>query len=192
MKHASLERPQIPRVALGQFFARLWSQTHDHVKLKNSPSRCGKARGTQLAFGIEIGILSYMDNRTEKRRTGDVGEDLAVKFLVKHGYRVTGRNYLKKFGELDIICEKDGKIHFVEVKTVSRGTPQNVSRVTPLDEYRPEDNLHPWKLKRIKRAIQVYLEEKKVSRDFEFHAILVILNTERKTAQVKMLKNLII
>ncbi|MDP2630042.1 MAG: YraN family protein [Candidatus Uhrbacteria bacterium] len=137
-----------------------------------------------------------MDSRTEKRRTGDIGEDLAAKFLVKHGYRVTGRNYLKKFGELDIICEKDGKIHFVEVKTVSprkRACPfqQNVSRVT-FDEYRPEDNLHPWKLKRIKRAIQVYLEEKKVSQDMEFHAILVILDREKKTAKIKMLKNLII
>jgi Holliday junction resolvase-like predicted endonuclease len=59
---------------------------------------------------------------TEKRKTGNLGEDIAAMFLMKHGFGIIERNYLRKWGEIDIVAKKGGVLHFVEVKTVSCGT----------------------------------------------------------------------
>ncbi|MBE7075821.1 MAG: YraN family protein [Clostridiales bacterium] len=48
---------------------------------------------------------------------GDCGEILAQKFLRKLKYKIIETNYKNKFGEIDIIAQKDGKIVFVEVKS---------------------------------------------------------------------------
>lgn len=48
---------------------------------------------------------------------GKNGEDRVANFLRKNGYAVIGRNYQCRFGEIDIIAEKDEYIIFVEVKT---------------------------------------------------------------------------
>ena len=129
-----------------------------------------------------------MKNKTDMQKIGKIGEDLAETFLVKHGYVVIQRNYLRKFGEIDLICKKSEKTHFIEVKTVSRGT---VSRET-VDEYRPEDNIHSSKLKRIGRTIEAYLDENKIEGEWEFHALLITLNKIEHTAKIKFLRNLIL
>ena len=129
-----------------------------------------------------------MSLKTQKQTIGQIGEDVATKFLVKRGFVILQRNYLKKFGEVDVICRKGGKVHFVEVKTVSH---KNVSRETS-DEYRAEDNIHPAKLKRIGRTIEVYLNEKDIKDDWEFHAVTVLLDSTKKIARVRFLQNLII
>lgn len=69
------------------------------------------------------------------QRTGAHGEDLASDFLAGKGYRILGRNYRCKGGEVDIIA-RDGKtLVFVEVKTrrsSSYGVPQLA--VTPFKQ----------------------------------------------------------
>ena len=49
--------------------------------------------------------------------TGKSGEDRVVSFLRKQGWGVVKRNYQCRFGEIDIIAEKEKYIVFVEVKT---------------------------------------------------------------------------
>jgi Holliday junction resolvase-like predicted endonuclease len=73
---------------------------------------------------------------TEKRKTGDLGEDVAVMFLMKQGFSIIERNYLRKWGEIDIIAKKAGKLYFVEVKTVSCGTRDDVTRETAQSKLR--------------------------------------------------------
>lgn len=51
------------------------------------------------------------------RLLGIKGEDLAVKFLKKKGYRILSRNYKTPLGEIDIIAEDRDTLVFVEVKT---------------------------------------------------------------------------
>lgn len=48
---------------------------------------------------------------------GRNGEDLAVQFLEKSGYKIIARNFSNRYGEIDLIAEKKNELHFVEVKT---------------------------------------------------------------------------
>ena len=48
---------------------------------------------------------------------GRDGEDLAVSFLKKKGYKIIERNFRTSFGEIDIIAKDGEVIVFTEVKT---------------------------------------------------------------------------
>ncbi len=45
------------------------------------------------------------------------GETLAGKILKKKGYKILKRNYVSRYGEIDIIAYSRGTVSFVEVKT---------------------------------------------------------------------------
>ncbi len=129
---------------------------------------------------------------SEKQKIGEIGENIAVKFLVKHGFTILDRNYTKKWGELDIVAEKDSKLYFIEVKSVSRETFGNVNRET-LDQYNPEDNMHPWKLKRMARTIQTYLLSKRLDeKEWQVDLLVVLLNLKDKSAKIKVVKDIIL
>lgn len=141
------------------------------------------------------------DKRTEKRKIGDIGENIACRFLVKRGFEIVEQNYSKKWGEIDIIARKAGKLHFVEVKSVTRENLKNVSPACPAretDGYRPEDNLHPWKLKRLSRVIQTYLLGYKGNRevshetDWQFDVVVVYLDLKSLQAKVNYLEDIIL
>ncbi len=131
-----------------------------------------------------------MSDLTEKRKLGNLGEDLACMFLVKRGFSITEKNYLKKWGEIDIIAQNGLKTHFIEVKSVSC---ENVHGIAGR-EYRPEDNLHPWKLQKLSRTIQTYLLEKRVSAETEwqFDVITVYIDKIRLISKISLLENVIL
>ena len=122
--------------------------------------------------------------KTPKRATGDIGEGVAIKYLQSKGFRILERNYLRKWGEIDIVAEKGSMISFVEVKSVTRAT----------SGYRPEENVHPAKLKRLHRAIQTYLLDHKVPEDKEWRidVACVYLDFDTRKARVEMLENVIL
>ena len=130
---------------------------------------------------------------SQSQKTGETGENIATKFLVKHGYSIVDRNYTQKWGEIDIVAEKQSRLHFIEVKSVSRETLDVVTRET-IDQYRPEDNMHPWKLKRLSRAVQTYLLSHKVPEDKEWHVdlLVVFLGLKDRKARVKIVSDIIL
>ncbi len=143
---------------------------------------------------------------TYKRYIGNLGEDIACQFLVERGFIIKDRNYLKKYGEIDIVAEKDKLLHFIEVKSVSRleksrrslGARHKNNIQDGRSGYSPEENLHPWKLKRLARTIESYLLDKKknvkggLNSDWQFDAIVVFLYANEKTAEVKFLQNIML
>lgn len=63
----------------------------------------------------------------EKKELGKKGEELAIHFLKKNGYKIIQKNYVCKLGEIDIIARDKDTLVFIEVKTRSSnifGPPQ--------------------------------------------------------------------
>ena len=131
---------------------------------------------------------------SETQKIGEVGENIAVKFLMKHGFNILDRNYTKKWGEIDIVTEKDNKLYFIEVKSVNYLPAKALASVDKTqDDYRPEDNMHPWKMKRLSRTIQTYILSKKLDhREWQVDLLLVFLDLKNKNARVKVVKDIIL
>jgi putative endonuclease len=131
---------------------------------------------------------------TEKRKKGDIGEEMACKYVENKGYFVKERNYWKPWGEIDIIAQKDLVLKFIEVKTVTRENPDDISHEISGGQMRPEENFHEAKLRRLHRAIQTYLLQKKVpeSVPWEIDLACVYLNYETKKARVELFENIIL
>ena len=53
----------------------------------------------------------------KKQNVGQWGEEKASEYLKQQGYKILHRNYHTKYGEIDIIAEKNDIISFIEVKT---------------------------------------------------------------------------
>ena len=53
----------------------------------------------------------------ERERLGDKGEEIAVAYLIKEGYRIHDRNWRYGHKEIDIIAQQGEEIVIVEVKT---------------------------------------------------------------------------
>lgn len=98
---------------------------------------------------------------------GKKGEDLASKFLEENDYQIKIRNYRFKKSEIDIICEKEGLLIFIEVKT----------RSSNAFGY-PEEFVSTTQQKAIIRAAEVYIEENKWTGDIRFDVIAIILSSE--------------
>ena len=52
-----------------------------------------------------------------RKATGILGEELAGRFLLDHGYRIIDRNYRVREGEVDIVATQNECLVFVEVRT---------------------------------------------------------------------------
>ena len=126
------------------------------------------------------------------QKIGQIGEDIACMFLMKHGFSVLERNYTKKWGEIDIIAMKNGKRYFVEVK--SKQVNNDFESIGQPDvSNRPEENMHPWEMKRLRRVVETYLISKRLGdTDWQFDLLVVYINMEKRIARVKVVDNIIL
>ena len=61
------------------------------------------------------------------RASGLSSEALAADWLAQRGFRILERNFTVKGGELDLVCDQDGTLVFVEVrarKDARHGAPE--------------------------------------------------------------------
>jgi putative endonuclease len=120
-----------------------------------------------------------------KRAKGNKAEDIACDFISREGFVVIERNYLKKWGELDIVAKKGGVLHFFEVKSTFAGIG---------DQYRPIENIDGWKVKHLRKIVETYLNEKAGGEEtpFEFHALSVFVDERSGESRVEWIKNVIL
>ena len=97
----------------------------------------------------------------QRKRLGGLGEAFAAEILALDGYDIMERNYTCRYGEIDIIAEKEEELFFVEVKT-RRGDAFG----DPALSITPAKRLH------MRRAASNYLSEH--SGHHRFFSFLVV------------------
>ena len=122
--------------------------------------------------------------RKENDDIGSWGEEIAVEFLRKKGYRIIERNFRCKRGEIDIVASEGNSLVFVEVKTRSS---------TQFGE--PEQAVNPEKLRHLQHTAYIYLRKNKIKPGgvrfrFDIVSILADWNT-RKVVSIKLFKGII-
>ena len=126
------------------------------------------------------------------RHKGKIGENIASIYLEKQGFKVIERNYQKKWGEIDIVARRTGKVHFVEVKTVSYETKAYLEHSVSRGTWKPEDNVHPYKIKKLSRAIESWLMERRYKGEWQIDVAAIKVVPREKYAMVKYIENVIL
>ncbi len=123
---------------------------------------------------------------------GKLGEDIASKWLSDKGFVTVERNYWKKWGEIDVVARAtSGKIHFIEIKTVSYETRQGMDQAISRGTWRPEENVHLYKQKRLARAIQTWMAERKYTGEFQIDILTLRMVQQEKFVRIKLIENVI-
>ncbi len=141
---------------------------------------------------------------TEKQNTGKLGEDIAVKYLEKHGYKILERNYRKPWGEIDIVASENnavisGKSNY---RIITALLPQQLPQLVFVEvkaqninfEWRPEENITFHKKHQLSRIVMTYLKTNKIPEDqnWRIDVVAIKLNFETKNAQIEHIKNIML
>ena len=128
-------------------------------------------------------------NDPKRKMVGRVGEDVAAQFRGRKGFKILERNYRKPWGEIDIIAEKGGIVRFVEVKAVSREALGDISREN--NNYRPEEQVHPTKLRKIARTAELYMNGKGDRREYQIDVVGVLLDMNTRKARCRLFEQVL-
>jgi len=128
-------------------------------------------------------IYRMVEDR-ERKYVGRIGEQIAADFLVRKGFSILMRNYRKPWGEIDIIAEKGNVVRFVEVKTLAQEDLPNVSREN--NNYRPEEQVQPWKLKKISRTAETYMNATRDHREYQIDVVGVFIDLSKRVARCRL------
>ena len=72
---------------------------------------------SRFLYWISQAWAFLVASRSRVRSTGEAGEQLAIQFLKRMGYRIVCQGYRESGGEIDIIALDKRTVVFVEVKT---------------------------------------------------------------------------
>lgn len=116
-----------------------------------------------------------------RQQVGRFGEKLARQFLKRRGYQIITTNYYTRWGEIDLIAQKNERLFFIEVKTRLTnkfGWPEEAVTKTKLD-------------KLIKTAKKYIWDNKLTNPDAQIDIISVEINRTQKRAKIKHWPNII-
>ncbi|MEI6509586.1 MAG: YraN family protein [bacterium] len=120
-----------------------------------------------------------MSSSPSSRLSGAPGEEAALRFLLRKGYRLVERNVRSRWGEIDLVCRKGSTLVFVEVKS-----RRSLSAGHPLEM------LTPAKQARLRRATFFYMmrsEHPKAS--YRIDLVAIILDREGRVQEITHLEN---
>lgn len=126
---------------------------------------------------------------SKKRQFGNIGEKIAVKKLQQQGFVILEQNYLRKWGEIDIVARAtNGVVHFVEVKCVSRDIPKNNTKSVSYDTFRPEENVTREKILKLERVIHSWITEHKYEGEWQIDVAAVELDMKRRIGKFRFIE----
>jgi putative endonuclease len=115
-----------------------------------------------------------MKTTSHNQQFGKLGEDIAAEYLEKKGYKILSRNYRCGRVELDIICEVNKEIVFVEVKT----------RTSDMMAY-PEQAVGKSKQRNIRLAAENFLEENQITASARFDIVAVVIGEKFEVEHIE-------
>ena len=127
----------------------------------------------------------------KKNKVGAWGEQIAARQLKKRDFSILSLNYLKKWGEIDIVARKGNTVHFVEVKTVSYETRRDLDRAVTRGTWRPEEQVHRFKLRKLYRTIESWLMEHEYEGEWQIDVAAVRVVPREKYATWQFIENII-
>jgi putative endonuclease len=102
----------------------------------------------------------------QRRQVGDSGEQRAVDYLKREGYKILDRNWRRgAAGELDIIAALKNELVFVEVRTIES---QHFGF--------PEESVGPRKQRQLARLATAYVQHVKHPGDWRIDVIAIDRN----------------
>lgn len=134
---------------------------------------------------MSIYLVNNLTKTYSMSKTSEFGawaEYNVAQYLESKNYEVIDRNYRKKWGEIDIVAQKEGILVFVEVKANKK----------EIAGFEPENRVSPEKLRRMHRAIQTYLAAKKYKpqQEWQIDIVSLILDRDRGVIKIKHFKNI--
>lgn len=113
-------------------------------------------------------------NKTNNWKTGQIGENIAAKYLTDHGLEILSRNYRTRFGEIDIIAKEKDTYIFVEVKTKIG------------DQFgTPEEMINPGKVAKVLNMASVYLTKEGLGdQPCRLDAVAIVLDENLKVVSL--------
>ena len=99
-----------------------------------------------------------------KTEIGKKGEEMAVTYLRKRGYKILATNWHFHHLEIDIVALDGDEIVFVEVKTRTSTAFGN-----------PEEAVSQQKINRILDAAEAYIEKYDIDREARFDIMAILL-----------------
>ena len=100
----------------------------------------------------------------KKKILGNLGEDIACKFILNKGYEIVERNFYCRQGEIDIIAKDKNEIVFIEVK--SRSSIQYGC---------PSEAVNKQKIRHLYRTAKYYLYKNKYLNNYIRFDVIEIL-----------------
>jgi len=120
-------------------------------------------------------LFKKKGNMNDKKSKGDFGEETACKYIKKNGYKILGKNFRTKFGEIDIIGIDNDTICFIEVKARSSS-----------DYGSPEQFVTKRKQERLWKTASIYINKNTLEfGNYRFDVISVDLENE----EIEIFKN---
>ena len=109
------------------------------------------------------------------REAGDRGEAMAAEYLRENGYEILASQFRCRFGEIDLIAEKDGVLLFVEVKLR-----------TNLQYGAPREYVTVKKQEKLRAAALLYLSERELDVPARFDVAEVYTDVHRSVGKTRI------
>lgn len=133
-----------------------------------------------------------LTKKSRNKQIGAWGEQITANYYRKAGFTLHDMNYLKAWGEIDVIVEKAHKVHFIEVKTVSYETKADLEQSVAHGTWRPEENVTEFKIKKLSRAIESWLQERHWHGDWQIDVAAVRIVPRETYATINILDNIVL
>jgi putative endonuclease len=106
------------------------------------------------------------------------GEDLAVKYLKKKGFKVIERNYRCQCGEIDLIAREKNTLVFIEIKARSSS-----------DFGLPQEAVGRFKQRKMIEAARTFMAERHVTEDIPARFDVVAIRLTPSGPDIELIKD---